>query len=1104
MAVGYFDVDAGFSIDNGTVIQTFGSGTPESAVTAPVGSIYQDTSNGALWVKETGTGNTGWLQLGTTEASTEDGYQNSFMGKTGSGSELPDYSSTNVVTDSDNLEVAIGKLDTEIGYMLAMMGKSAGNEDTVFTGSQGSGISSGDSLELAIDTIDQYIGVAPTPVSTRTIGAISGSADVNTNIDSLDTAIGVDVTSTNIVSTSSAVNANISALDSEIGAAVSPVTRTYKPISDQAVNLNIDALDEAIGTDAEHSNTNYTTVNASLKTGISELDGALNTHAGASNPHSIGLQEAVTEDGTLTSGTIALSSSGALTVATGCTFTVVDQPSSDNDVANKAYVDAVAQGLAVHEPAKVATTANLTATYDNGTLGVGATLTNSGTQAAISIDGVSLSIDDRVLVKDQSGDGAYEVTTIACEADSSGSLNNDYWWLFTRTKSYYVWYNVASGGTDPTPSAPAGAPTTTEGIEVAIATDATATAVGDASQVAIDAKTDFSATDDNAGTVTVTHAEQAGVKDAIDGNTGWTSAWTVTTEGKADDYQNGIYKVTTVGTASTNWVLTRTTDFDNTPEGEISDGDFVFVGEGSTNAGNGYVQTCNCWTYDWAVVGETGITWQQFSGAGQIIAGDGLDKTGNTLSLDLKANGGLVIESTELALDLGASSITGTLGTGDGGTGLTSFTGDARILVSTSSSALSVLDMSTNGTILIGGASPAAVAGATLAGDGLAATTGDGTLVLDADLKANGGLVFESNEIAVDLSASSITGTLSVTDGGTGADTSAQTDGQILIGHNANNTFSLAAPTASAVASEEGIIVNLGAGTISIGLDIDAQGAVSLGTGDKFIVFDGTNNKSLTVDALAAYQAQKGLLDVTGRLFLDFSSLDDGTGITLDGSDIIAFRGSGEAAMYQTTIQDLIDDLNLQTAIGSPTNGNLVSMDANGDIADSGLASSSVYYSGGTDVALADGGTGASLSDPNDDRIMFWDDSAGAVTWLDIGDGLDLTDTTISVDGYKTISNTNQDLDPAVTVDTVLQASVKSVRWFIVVWENGTPANSVSTVVHAVHNGATTVDWSKGPNQSTGSSVAGFVVDVTADATNMDLDITATNNVDYSIIRMAI
>lgn len=54
------------------------------------------------------------------------------------------------------------------------------------------------------------------------------------------------------------------------------------------------------------------------------------------------------------------------------------------------------------------------------------------------------------------------------------------------------------------------------------------------------------------------------------------------------------------------------------------------------------------------------------------VAGDGIDVAGSTVSVDLKANGGCVIESTELAVDLGASSITGTLAVADGGTGATS------------------------------------------------------------------------------------------------------------------------------------------------------------------------------------------------------------------------------------------------------------------------------------------------------------------------------------------------------------------------------------------------------------------------------------------------
>ena len=58
--------------------------------------------------------------------------------------------------------------------------------------------------------------------------------------------------------------------------------------------------------------------------------------------------------------------------------------------------------------------------------------------------------------------------------------------------------------------------------------------------------------------------------------------------------------------------------------------------------------------------------------AGAPTAGNGIDVSGSEVSVDLKANGGLVIESTEIAVDLAASSITGTLAVGDGGTGATS------------------------------------------------------------------------------------------------------------------------------------------------------------------------------------------------------------------------------------------------------------------------------------------------------------------------------------------------------------------------------------------------------------------------------------------------
>lgn len=66
-------------------------------------------------------------------------------------------------------------------------------------------------------------------------------------------------------------------------------------------------------------------------------------------------------------------------------------------------------------------------------------------------------------------------------------------------------------------------------------------------------------------------------------------------------------------------------------------------------------------------------------------------------------------------------------------------------------------------------------------------------------------------------------------------------------------------------------------------------------------------------------------------------------------------------------------------------------------------SSGTLYATGNTDVALADGGTGASLTDPGADRILFWDESANAVTWLTPGSGITITGTTISTTGSVTV-----------------------------------------------------------------------------------------------------
>lgn len=70
-------------------------------------------------------------------------------------------------------------------------------------------------------------------------------------------------------------------------------------------------------------------------------------------------------------------------------------------------------------------------------------------------------------------------------------------------------------------------------------------------------------------------------------------------------------------------------------------------------------------------------------------------------------------------------------------------------------------------------------------------------------------------------------------------------------------------------------------------------------------------------------------------------------------------------------------------------------------------------------LPLANGGTGANLTDPNADRILFWDVSAGAMTWLTAGTGLTITDTTISASGGGGLTNITETLHTASPNNTV-------------------------------------------------------------------------------------
>tara|TARA_B100000902_G_scaffold207319_1_gene197452 strand:- start:12672 stop:14207 length:1536 start_codon:yes stop_codon:yes gene_type:complete len=165
-------------------------------------------------------------------------------------------------------------------------------------------------------------------------------------------------------------------------------------------------------------------------------------------------------------------------------------------------------------------------------------------------------------------------------------------------------------------------------------TDATTKAYVDSVKQALDIKdsvklastANINATYNNgAGTLTY---DATGVQ-AIDG-VNLAANDRVLVKNQSTQTQNGVYKVTTAPAVGVAGVLTRAVDADSAAE--VTGGLFVFVEAGSSNADNAYVLTSVTGT---ATLGTDNLVFTQFSGAGQIDAGNALTKTGNTIAVDV-------------------------------------------------------------------------------------------------------------------------------------------------------------------------------------------------------------------------------------------------------------------------------------------------------------------------------------------------------------------------------------------------------------------------------------------------------------------------------------
>jgi hypothetical protein len=275
--------------------------------------------------------------------------------------------------------------------------------------------------------------------------------------------------------------------------------------------------------------------------------------------------------------------SGASTF--GSTVLLNADPTIALQAATKQYVDnQVTAGLHIHDPVRVETTGNLTATYAQGGTTFNITDITSTTTVTTSVSH-GLSVNDQIWLTASAGNGlsinvAYFVFSIPAVNQLTLSL--------TFNGAQITGLTNASGLTYATrANSGVGATLTNSGAQAALTLDGVALSVADRVMVRL----------------------------------------------QTNGAENGVYTVTTVGSGATNWVLTRATDSNQVnpadPNG-VGTGDYYFTQEGTLNAGDSHVLTTEPNTM---IIGYTTLTYTQFSGSVDYTGGTNITVTGQTINV---------------------------------------------------------------------------------------------------------------------------------------------------------------------------------------------------------------------------------------------------------------------------------------------------------------------------------------------------------------------------------------------------------------------------------------------------------------------------------------